>query len=85
MKATIVKIPYPVIVIIGEGDNQVVGFARTLFQANEIAAAHGATETEVKGYEECLKFTHGLDLEQPSSSGSSSNDQKKETLSLKSS
>ena len=77
MKATITKIRYPIIIIIGEGEEQTVLFARTLFQANEIAVAHGATEIEAKDYEECLKFTHGADLEQPSSTGSSSKDQTK--------
>jgi hypothetical protein len=69
MKATITKLQYPVVVIIGEGDDQVVVFARTMFQANEIARAHGATDVEAKDYQECLSFTHGLDLQQPSSTG----------------
>ena len=71
MKATIAKLQYPVVVIVGEGEDQIVVFARTLFQANEIAASYGATEIQVKDYKECLSFTHGADLEQPSARGSS--------------
>jgi len=70
MKATITKIDRPVVVIVGEGKDQIVLFARTLFQANELANRYGATDIEVKDYKECLKFTHGLDLSPASSSGS---------------